>query len=148
MFKLPDDPTPPSPPATIERAVDVAPPAEPPVAEITVIGAAPKEEVPPAPPTVNGCGPGIDGAGYVRMALPPPPPPPPPAGEPVEVPPAPPPPTTVTLIDLTVAGFVHVLEPVYAFITTLPVAPADACVVLSGNTTPDAPILVVAMLAP
>jgi hypothetical protein len=33
----------------------------------------------------------------------------------------------VTLIVLTVAGFVHVLELVYTFITTEPVAPADDC---------------------
>jgi hypothetical protein len=84
----------------------------PPVAEITVT-VLPKDEVLPAPPTVNGCGLGIDGAGYVLIAAPPPPPPEPEVAEAgLAPPPLPPPPTTVTLIALTVAGFVHVLEPV------------------------------------
>jgi hypothetical protein len=83
------------------------------------------------------------------MAVPPPPPPEPllfmpPAGE-VPAPPAPPPPITVTLIALTVAGFVHVAEEVYTFKTGTPVV-ADACTLASGNVTPGAPILVVAML--
>jgi hypothetical protein len=154
---LPELPIPPELPEL--PVVPVAPgterftPALPPVAEMTVIGATPKEEVAPAPPTVKGCGPGKDGAGYVLIAAPPPPPPPLATLTEVVVglgpldtePPLPPPPTTVTLMDLTVAGFVHVLELVYTFIAVMPVPPAVACVVASGNTTPDAPILVVAM---
>ena len=123
----PFEPTPPFDPLP-EPPLDA-----PPVAEITVIGATPKDDVPATPPTVKGCGPGNDGAGYVLIAVPPPPPPEPTMLFPEEPdgPPLPPPPTTVTLIDLTVAGFVHVLEPVYTFITTTPLAPAVVCVVPS-----------------
>jgi hypothetical protein len=87
---------------------------------------------------------------------PPPPPPPPQAVAEADVgneftvadPPLPPPPTTVTLIALTVAGFVHVLDDVYTFITTSPEAPLLACTEPSGKVTPGAPIVVVAIPTP
>jgi hypothetical protein len=52
------------------------------------------------------------------------------------------------LIDLIVVGLNHVEDATYAFIALDPVDPADDCVDPSGNTTPGAPIDVVAMIAP
>jgi hypothetical protein len=90
-------------------------PFVPPVADAK----APKEEVfDGAVPTVTVTGPGIDGEA-IHLIEPPPPPPFPAFLPSPPVPPFPPAPITVTLIRLTVAGFVHVPEEVKTVVSPL-----------------------------